>query len=81
MVTSIIPESTVNSHHNSTAIITQNNQQEPISSKSINLDLINTLQKANNLANDHKQAITPQAAAKKLIDVIMAEANQLQKDK
>ncbi|MBW0564577.1 hypothetical protein O181_104292 [Austropuccinia psidii MF-1] len=50
-VTSIIPESTVNSKHSSTFIIAQNNQPEPISSESINLDISNTLQKAKNLAN------------------------------
>ncbi|MBW0538700.1 hypothetical protein O181_078415, partial [Austropuccinia psidii MF-1] len=50
-VTSITPESTVNSDHNSTVIITQNNLPEPISSEFINLDIGNTLQKAKNLAN------------------------------
>ncbi|MBW0539546.1 hypothetical protein O181_079261, partial [Austropuccinia psidii MF-1] len=70
-VTSIIPAGTVNSYHNSTVIITQNNQPEPISSELINLDISNTLQKAKNLAN----------TLKKVIDVIMAEANQLHKDK
>ncbi|MBW0485218.1 hypothetical protein O181_024933 [Austropuccinia psidii MF-1] len=50
-VTSIIPASTVNSDHNSTVIVTQNNQPEPISSELINLDISNTLQKAKNLAN------------------------------
>ncbi|MBW0532184.1 hypothetical protein O181_071899 [Austropuccinia psidii MF-1] len=102
-VTSIIPASTVNSDHNSTAIITQNNELEPISSELINLDISNTLQKAKNLANskffdvkilflnlfnhkiclqpDQEPAISPQAAPKKVIDMIMAEANQLQKDK
>ncbi|MBW0590337.1 hypothetical protein O181_130052 [Austropuccinia psidii MF-1] len=50
-VTSIIPGSTVNSDHNSTVIVTQNNQPEPISSELINLDISNTLQKAKNLAN------------------------------
>ncbi|MBW0505620.1 hypothetical protein O181_045335 [Austropuccinia psidii MF-1] len=50
-VTSIIPSSTVNSEHNSTVIITHNNQPEPISSELINLDIINTLQKAKNWAN------------------------------
>ncbi|MBW0584816.1 hypothetical protein O181_124531, partial [Austropuccinia psidii MF-1] len=80
-VTSIIPASTVISDHNSTVIITQNNQQEPISSELINLDISNTLQKAKNLANNQEQAISPQAAPKKVIDMIMAEANQIQKDK
>ncbi|MBW0569550.1 hypothetical protein O181_109265 [Austropuccinia psidii MF-1] len=64
-VTSIIPESTVNSDHNSTIIITQNNQPEPISSELINLDISNTLQKAKNLANNQEPAITPQEAPKK----------------
>ncbi|MBW0513107.1 hypothetical protein O181_052822 [Austropuccinia psidii MF-1] len=41
----------------------------------------NTLQKAKNSANNQDPAITPQAAPKKVIDVIMAEANQLQKEK
>ncbi|MBW0542979.1 hypothetical protein O181_082694, partial [Austropuccinia psidii MF-1] len=50
-VTRIIPASTVSSDHNNTVIITQNNQPEPISSESINLDISNTLQKAKNLAN------------------------------
>ncbi|MBW0592835.1 hypothetical protein O181_132550, partial [Austropuccinia psidii MF-1] len=50
-VTSIIPASTVISDHNSTVIITQNNEQEPISSELINLDISITLQKAKNLAN------------------------------
>ncbi|MBW0587559.1 hypothetical protein O181_127274 [Austropuccinia psidii MF-1] len=49
-VTSIIPASTVIPDHNSTVIITQNNQQEPFSSELINLDISNTLQKAKNLA-------------------------------
>ncbi|MBW0495804.1 hypothetical protein O181_035519 [Austropuccinia psidii MF-1] len=80
-VTSIIPASTVNSDHNSTVIVTQNNQPEPISSALINLDISNTIQKAKNLANNQEQAITPQAAPKKVIYMIMAEANRLQKDK
>ncbi|MBW0577150.1 hypothetical protein O181_116865 [Austropuccinia psidii MF-1] len=80
-VTSIIPSSTVNSDHNSTVIVTQNNQPEPISSELINLDISNTLQKAKNLANNQEPAITPQAAPRKVINVSMAEANQLQKDK
>ncbi|MBW0497764.1 hypothetical protein O181_037479 [Austropuccinia psidii MF-1] len=57
-VTSIIPESTVNSDHNSTIIITKNNQPEPISSEFINLDISNTLQKAKNLANSRSQSVT-----------------------
>ncbi|MBW0564257.1 hypothetical protein O181_103972, partial [Austropuccinia psidii MF-1] len=81
-VTSIIPASTVNSDHNSTAIITHNNQPEPISSELISLDISNTLQKAKNLANKAQEpAITPQEAPKKVIDVIMEEANKLHKDK
>ncbi|MBW0526522.1 hypothetical protein O181_066237, partial [Austropuccinia psidii MF-1] len=48
-----------------TVIITQNNQQEPISSELINLDISNTLQKAKNLANNQEQAISPQEAPKK----------------
>ncbi|MBW0593295.1 hypothetical protein O181_133010, partial [Austropuccinia psidii MF-1] len=50
-VNSIIPSSTVNSDHNSTVIVTQNNRPEPISSNLISLDISNTLQKAKNLAN------------------------------
>ncbi|MBW0565144.1 hypothetical protein O181_104859 [Austropuccinia psidii MF-1] len=80
-VTSIIPASTVNCDHNSTIIITQNNQPEPIPSELINLYIGNILQKANNLANDQEPAITPKEAPKKAIGVIMAEANWLQKDK
>ncbi|MBW0568146.1 hypothetical protein O181_107861, partial [Austropuccinia psidii MF-1] len=74
-VTRIIPASTVNSDHNSTVIVTQNNKPEPISSELINLDISNALQK------DQGPATTPQAAPRKVIDVIMPEANQLQKDK
>ncbi|MBW0588062.1 hypothetical protein O181_127777 [Austropuccinia psidii MF-1] len=51
-VTSIIPASTVNSDHNSTVIVTQNNQPEPLPSELINLDISNTLQKAKHLANN-----------------------------
>ncbi|MBW0527257.1 hypothetical protein O181_066972, partial [Austropuccinia psidii MF-1] len=68
-VTSIIPSSTVNSDHNSTVIVTQNNQPEPISSELINLDI------------DQEPAIAPQAATRMVIDVIMAEANQVEKEK
>ncbi|MBW0578944.1 hypothetical protein O181_118659, partial [Austropuccinia psidii MF-1] len=50
-VTSIIPASTINSNHNSTVIVTQNNQPKPISFELINLDINNTLQKVKNLAN------------------------------
>ncbi|MBW0579016.1 hypothetical protein O181_118731, partial [Austropuccinia psidii MF-1] len=64
-VTRIIPESTVYPPHNSTIIITQNNQPEPIPSELINLDISNTLQKAKNLANNQEPAITPQAVPKK----------------
>ncbi|MBW0579215.1 hypothetical protein O181_118930 [Austropuccinia psidii MF-1] len=52
-VTSIIPASTMNSDLNSTIIIAQNNQPEPISSELINLDI------------NQEPAITPQAAPKK----------------
>ncbi|MBW0514482.1 hypothetical protein O181_054197 [Austropuccinia psidii MF-1] len=71
--TIIIPTSTV--------IIAQNNHEEPISSELINLDIIKTLQKAKHWANDQEQAITPQEAPKNLIDLVMAEANQLEKEK
>ncbi|MBW0513263.1 hypothetical protein O181_052978 [Austropuccinia psidii MF-1] len=54
-VTSIIPFSTSNSDYNSTAIITQNNQPESIPSELISLDIINTLQKAKNLAKSRSQ--------------------------
>ncbi|MBW0475816.1 hypothetical protein O181_015531 [Austropuccinia psidii MF-1] len=77
----MIPASTLNSDHNSTILITQHNQPEPISSELINLDISNTLQKANNLANNREPAIASQATPKKVIDMIMAEFNQLQKDK
>ncbi|MBW0551146.1 hypothetical protein O181_090861 [Austropuccinia psidii MF-1] len=50
-VSSIIPACTVNSDHNSTVIVTQNNKPKPISFKLIDLDISNTLQKAKNLAN------------------------------
>ncbi|MBW0588159.1 hypothetical protein O181_127874 [Austropuccinia psidii MF-1] len=80
-VTSIILASTVNPDHNSTVIATQNNKPEQIFSELINLDIINTLQKANNLRNNQEAAITPKAAPKKVIDMTMAEANELQKDK
>ncbi|MBW0493781.1 hypothetical protein O181_033496 [Austropuccinia psidii MF-1] len=50
-VTSIIPASTVNSDHDSTIIITQDNQPEPISPELINLDINNTLQKEKYLPN------------------------------
>ncbi|MBW0574684.1 hypothetical protein O181_114399 [Austropuccinia psidii MF-1] len=63
--TSIIPASSANSDYNSTVVITQNNKSEQISSESIILDISNTLQKANNLANNQESAITPQAALKK----------------
>ncbi|MBW0581285.1 hypothetical protein O181_121000, partial [Austropuccinia psidii MF-1] len=80
-VSSIIPASTVNSDHNSTAIITQNNQPEPILSELINLNVSNTLQKAKDLTNNQEPAKAPQEAPKKVTDVSMAEANQFQKDK
>ncbi|MBW0520955.1 hypothetical protein O181_060670 [Austropuccinia psidii MF-1] len=50
-VTSIIAASTVNSDHNSTVIITPNNQPEPIYSELISLDMSNTPQKAKGLTN------------------------------
>ncbi|MBW0553497.1 hypothetical protein O181_093212, partial [Austropuccinia psidii MF-1] len=53
-VTRIIPASTVNSDHNSTVIIAQNNQPEPIPSELISFDISNTLQKAKNSANKLK---------------------------
>ncbi|MBW0474935.1 hypothetical protein O181_014650 [Austropuccinia psidii MF-1] len=49
--TSIIPSSTSNYEYNSTVIIAQNNQPEPICSELINLDISNTLQKAKDLPN------------------------------
>ncbi|MBW0565981.1 hypothetical protein O181_105696 [Austropuccinia psidii MF-1] len=64
-VTIIIPASTVISDHNSTVIITQKSQKEPISSELINLDISNTLQKAKNPENNQEQAISPQEAPKK----------------
>ncbi|MBW0526787.1 hypothetical protein O181_066502 [Austropuccinia psidii MF-1] len=64
-VPSIIPARTVNSDHNITVIITQNNQQEQIYFKLISLDISNTLQRAKNLANNQEPTITPQAAPKK----------------
>ncbi|MBW0558633.1 hypothetical protein O181_098348 [Austropuccinia psidii MF-1] len=79
--TGIIPASTSNSDYNSAVIITQNNPPQLISSELTNLGIINILQKAKNLANDQQPAITPQEAPKKPIDVIMAEANQLQMEK
>ncbi|MBW0553386.1 hypothetical protein O181_093101, partial [Austropuccinia psidii MF-1] len=62
-VTSIIPASTVNSDHNSTVIVTQNNQPEPISSELITLDISNTLQKAKNLAN--RASYNPSSSSQK----------------
>ncbi|MBW0519199.1 hypothetical protein O181_058914 [Austropuccinia psidii MF-1] len=50
-VTSIIPASTVNSDHNSTIIVTQNNQPAPFSFELVNLERSNTLEKAKDLAN------------------------------
>ncbi|MBW0461296.1 hypothetical protein O181_001011 [Austropuccinia psidii MF-1] len=76
---SIIPASTVNSEHNSTVIITQNIQAEPISSELINLEISNTLQRANSLAS--RASYDSQEAPKTFIDVIMVEANWLQKAK
>ncbi|MBW0481899.1 hypothetical protein O181_021614 [Austropuccinia psidii MF-1] len=48
---SIIPASTANSESNSTAIIAWDSQPEPISCELNNLDICNTLQKEENLAN------------------------------
>ncbi|MBW0486763.1 hypothetical protein O181_026478 [Austropuccinia psidii MF-1] len=79
--TSIIPASTADSDYNSTVIIAQKNQPEPISSELISLDISNTLQKAKNLANNWEPVITPQAAPRKVIYVIMEESNQLKKGK
>ncbi|MBW0525079.1 hypothetical protein O181_064794, partial [Austropuccinia psidii MF-1] len=62
-LTSIIPASTVNSEHNSTVIITQNNQQEPIPSELISLEISNTLQKAKNLTN--RASYSPSSSSKK----------------
>ncbi|MBW0517862.1 hypothetical protein O181_057577, partial [Austropuccinia psidii MF-1] len=62
-VTSVIPASTVNSDHNSTVIVTQNNQPEPISSELINLDIGDTLQKAKNLAN--RASYNPSSSSQK----------------
>ncbi|MBW0567930.1 hypothetical protein O181_107645, partial [Austropuccinia psidii MF-1] len=61
-VTSIIPASTVNSDHNSTIIVTQNIQPEPISSELVSLEISNTLQKAKYLVNSQEPAINPKAA-------------------
>ncbi|MBW0573495.1 hypothetical protein O181_113210 [Austropuccinia psidii MF-1] len=80
-VTSIIPSSTANSDYNATVIITQNKQPEPIYSELISFEISNTLQKARNSANNQQPAITPQEAPKKVIDMIMAQANQLHKNK
>ncbi|MBW0507566.1 hypothetical protein O181_047281 [Austropuccinia psidii MF-1] len=79
--TSIIPENTTNSDYNKTVFITQDNQPEPISSELITLDISNTLQKAKNLDKNQEPAQTPQEAPKRVIDVILAEGNQLQKGK
>ncbi|MBW0585477.1 hypothetical protein O181_125192, partial [Austropuccinia psidii MF-1] len=62
-VASIIPASTVNSDHNSTVIITQNNQSESISSELINLDISNTLQKGKNLTN--RASYNPSSSSQK----------------
>ncbi|MBW0517674.1 hypothetical protein O181_057389, partial [Austropuccinia psidii MF-1] len=78
--TSIITAITSNSDHNRTVIITQNNKVETISSELINLPIRNSLQKANNLAKNIEQAITPQETLKKAIYMIMAEANHLYED-
>ncbi|MBW0524901.1 hypothetical protein O181_064616, partial [Austropuccinia psidii MF-1] len=62
-VTSIIPSSTANSDYNSTVIITQTNRQEPISAELINLDIVNTLQKAKNFSN--RARYNPSSSSKK----------------
>ncbi|MBW0582802.1 hypothetical protein O181_122517 [Austropuccinia psidii MF-1] len=79
-VTSIIPASTVSSDHNSTVIVAHNNQPEPIYCELISLDISNTLHKAKNLANDQELSIASQEAPRKVLDIIMAAGNQLQKD-
>ncbi|MBW0462923.1 hypothetical protein O181_002638 [Austropuccinia psidii MF-1] len=63
-VTSIIPASTINSNHNSTGIVTQDNQAVPISSELMNLDIKKTLQKAKHFPNNQEKAKTPQEAPK-----------------
>ena len=50
-VTSIIPARTVNSDHNSTIIVTQDIQPQPIFSELVSLEISNTLQKAKDSAN------------------------------
>ncbi|MBW0593087.1 hypothetical protein O181_132802 [Austropuccinia psidii MF-1] len=77
--TSIIPSSITNSDYNTTVIITQKNKPEPISSELINLDITSNHKLC--LQPDQQPAITPQAALKKVIDMIIEEANQLQKGK
>ncbi|MBW0592684.1 hypothetical protein O181_132399, partial [Austropuccinia psidii MF-1] len=62
-VTSIIPASTVNSDHNNTVIVTQNNQPEQISSELIHLYIINTLQKAKSLGN--RASYNPSSSSQK----------------
>ncbi|MBW0526016.1 hypothetical protein O181_065731, partial [Austropuccinia psidii MF-1] len=62
-VTSIIPASTVNSDHNSSIIVTQNNQPEPISSELINLEIGNTLQKAKDLSS--RASYNPSSSSQK----------------
>ncbi|MBW0582841.1 hypothetical protein O181_122556 [Austropuccinia psidii MF-1] len=62
-VTSIIPASTVICDHTSTVIMAQNNQQEPISSELINLDISNTLQKAKHLGN--RESYKPSSSSQK----------------
>ncbi|MBW0507669.1 hypothetical protein O181_047384, partial [Austropuccinia psidii MF-1] len=62
-VISIIPARNVISNHNSTVIIAQNNQQEPIASELINLDISNTFHKAKNLAN--RESYKPSSISQK----------------
>ncbi|MBW0537981.1 hypothetical protein O181_077696 [Austropuccinia psidii MF-1] len=63
MPTSIIPAITVNSEHNITVIIAQNNQAEPTSPELMNLDIIKSPQKANNLAD--RASYNPSSSSQK----------------
>ncbi|MBW0571448.1 hypothetical protein O181_111163 [Austropuccinia psidii MF-1] len=62
-LTSIIPAIIVNSDHNSTIIVTQNIQPEPIPSELVNLEISNTPQKAKDLAN--RARYNPSSSAQK----------------
>ncbi|MBW0495489.1 hypothetical protein O181_035204 [Austropuccinia psidii MF-1] len=68
-VARIIPASTTNSDYCSIVIIARNNQPEPIYPEVTNLDI------------NQELAITPQEAPKMVINMIMAEANDLKKNK